>query len=94
MNNLAKSAARFRQVATWVPDMFGNFYLVKNHKIAHNSTTTKAGEKNKYMFGILRILEMFGVCSTKFKNYEILLNEISHRYLETTKLFSGGKILN
>jgi hypothetical protein len=25
--------------------MFGHFYLVKNHKIAKNSTTTKAREK-------------------------------------------------
>ncbi len=30
-----KSAASFcRQVAAFVPDMFWNFYLVKNHKIA------------------------------------------------------------
>ncbi len=32
----------FRQVAAWVPDMFCNFYLVKNHKIAKTSTITKA----------------------------------------------------
>jgi hypothetical protein len=30
---------------------------VKNHKIATNSTATKAREKNKRRFGILRILE-------------------------------------
>jgi hypothetical protein len=30
--NEGKSAASFwRQVAAWVPDMFYNFYLVKNH---------------------------------------------------------------
>ncbi len=29
----------------WVSDMFGNFYLVKNHKIANNSATNKAREK-------------------------------------------------
>jgi hypothetical protein len=40
------SAAGFcRQVAAWVTDMFCNFYLVKNHKIANNSTTTKARDK-------------------------------------------------
>jgi len=40
--NNYKSAARFcHQVAAWVPDMFCNFYLGKNHKIANNSTTTK-----------------------------------------------------
>jgi hypothetical protein len=30
--------------AAWVPDMFHNFYLVKNHKIAKNSAATKARE--------------------------------------------------
>jgi hypothetical protein len=41
--NQAKSVARFcPQVAEWVPDMFQNFYLVKNHKIAHNSTAVEA----------------------------------------------------
>jgi hypothetical protein len=43
------------QVTAWVSDMFCNFDLVKNHKIAHNSTTTKANEKNKHRFGILGI---------------------------------------
>jgi hypothetical protein len=44
--NEGKSAASFcRQVAAWVPDMFCNFNLVKNHKIAKNSTTAKATEK-------------------------------------------------
>jgi hypothetical protein len=33
------------QVAALVPDMFCNFYLVKNHKIANNSATTEAREK-------------------------------------------------
>jgi len=32
-------------VAAWFPDMFCNFYLPKNHKIAENSTTNKAREK-------------------------------------------------
>jgi hypothetical protein len=43
--NEGKSAASFwRQVAAWVRDMFHNFYLVKNHKIAYNSATTEARE--------------------------------------------------
>jgi len=46
-------------VAALVPDMFCNFNLVKNHKIANNSATTEAGEKNKHIFGILKILEKF-----------------------------------
>ncbi len=74
------------QVAAWVPDMFCNFYLVKNHKIAKNSTTSKAREKNKYRFGIFRI---FYVRLTKFKNNQILLNKISRRILLTTKVFTG-----
>jgi hypothetical protein len=41
-----KSAASFcHKVAAWFHDMFCNFYLVKNHKIAKNSATIKAGEK-------------------------------------------------
>jgi len=39
------AASVCRQVAAWVPDMFSNFYLVKNHKIAENSTTAKSREK-------------------------------------------------
>jgi len=34
------------QVAAWVPDMFCNIYLVKNHKIANNSTNTEASTIN------------------------------------------------
>ncbi len=46
INNEGKSAPSFcHQVAAWFPDMVRNFYLVKNHKIANNSTITKAGEK-------------------------------------------------
>jgi hypothetical protein len=30
------------QVAALVSDMFRNFYLLKNHKIANKPTTTKA----------------------------------------------------
>ncbi len=40
------SAARFwHQVASWVPDMFCKFYLVKSHIIANNSSMTEAREK-------------------------------------------------
>ncbi len=55
-----KSAASFcHQVAAWFLDKFCNFYLVENCKIAKNSTTTKARDKNKHVYGILRILEVF-----------------------------------
>ncbi len=45
MANQDKSAARFcRQVAAWVPDMYCDFYLVKNDKIAKDATATRARE--------------------------------------------------
>ena len=44
--NEGESATRFcHQQAALFPDMFCNFYLVKNQKIAKNSTTTKGREK-------------------------------------------------
>jgi hypothetical protein len=44
--NEAGSPASFcHQVAEWFPEMFRNFYLMKNHKIAKNSTTTKDREE-------------------------------------------------
>ncbi len=50
-SNEGKSAASLcSQVAPLFPDIFLNFYLVKNLKIAKNSTTTKAREKNKHRF--------------------------------------------
>jgi len=46
VTNEGKSAASFCfQVAAWVPNMFCNFYKVKNLKMAKNSTTTKVREK-------------------------------------------------
>ncbi len=46
LSNDGKSAASFwRQVGAWFSAMFSNFYLVKNYKIAKNSTTTTAREK-------------------------------------------------
>jgi hypothetical protein len=58
--NEGESASNFCcQVVDLVPDMFCNFYSVKNHKIANNSATTEARENNKSIFGILRILEKF-----------------------------------
>jgi hypothetical protein len=41
-NHLTVSATRWQHGS---PDMFCNFYLVKNHKIGINATTTKAREK-------------------------------------------------
>jgi hypothetical protein len=44
--NEGKSAASFcRHGAAWFADMFCNFYSMKVHKIAKNSTISKAREK-------------------------------------------------
>jgi hypothetical protein len=44
--NEGKSAASFCcQMAPLVPNMFFNFYLVKNHKIVNNSATNETREK-------------------------------------------------
>jgi hypothetical protein len=45
MNEVESDASFCHQVAALFPDMFCSFYLVKSHKIAKNSTTTKAREK-------------------------------------------------
>jgi hypothetical protein len=85
-----KSAASFcHQVAALVPHMFCNYYLVKTHKIANNSATTEAREKISTYLKSLEFKKNFGLCLTKFENCQILLNKICHRFLATTKLFSG-----
>ncbi len=93
-DNDGKSAASFCcKVAAWFPHMFCNFYLEKNHNIAYNSTTTHDREKKERIL-ILRICEIFlDIFFTKFKNYHIYLNKISHRFLLTTNLFTGWKSL-
>jgi hypothetical protein len=55
-SNYGKLAAIFCQkVAAWVSDTLLNFYFIKNSKIANNSATTKAREKNERRYKILRI---------------------------------------
>jgi hypothetical protein len=66
------SAASFcHRVAAWVQDMFCNFYLIQNHKIANNSTTIKAREKISTDLESLEFLKNFDACLTKFKNNPI-----------------------
>jgi hypothetical protein len=56
---------------------------MNNHKIANNSTKTKAREKiSTYM----ESLEFFDVHFMKFKTNQLKLNKISHRFLLRTKL--------
>jgi hypothetical protein len=57
-----KSAASFcHQVAAWVPDMFCKYHLVKNHKIANNSTTSKSREKISTELESLEFEQIFDV---------------------------------
>jgi hypothetical protein len=41
----------------------------------------------------LELEKIFGVCLTKFEDYQIWLNKISHWFLVTAKLFTGWKSL-
>jgi len=73
VSNKEESAASFCcQVAEWFPDMFCNFYLVKIHKIAKNSATTKAREKISTDLEFLELLKKFNVCLTNFRNNQVL----------------------
>ncbi len=49
-------------------------YLVKNHKIAKNSTTTEAKEK---ISTDLESLEFFMYVGLQFKNHQILLIKLA-----------------
>ena len=69
--------------------MICNFYLAKRDKIANNSATTEAREKISTDLEYLEFLKFFDECLTNFKNNIILPNKISHRFLLTTKLFTG-----
>jgi hypothetical protein len=65
-----------------------------NHKIANNSATLEAKEKNKRTFGTVKNLEKMDGCLTELKNNQILLNKISHQFKMTTKLFTPIKLFN
>ncbi len=69
-----KSAASFCcHIAACVPDIFCNFYFVKNHKIANNLTTFNASEKiSTYLYSLE--LKKIDVCLIKFKNNKFLFN--------------------
>jgi hypothetical protein len=76
---LDESAASFCcQVAAWVPDVFCNFYFVKNPRIARNSAATDTNEKNKCKFGLLKILEKSAMnVRLHFKTIHFYLIEFS-----------------
>jgi hypothetical protein len=63
------------QMATWVSDMFCNFYLMKSYKRSNDSTTIEPREK---ISADLEFLESYNFVLTEFKNNQILLKKISH----------------
>ncbi len=63
-----------------VVDMFCNFHLVKNHKIADNSTTTEDREKVRKDFESLEFYKFVDVGFTKFKNIHILLIKLDTNF--------------
>ena len=74
-------------MAARVPDMCCNFYLVKNHKIDKNSTTTKAREKRRTDLGFLQFKKFSDGCLTNLKAikfYQIKL--ASDFYLQPSDL--------
>ncbi len=88
--NEEKSAARFcHRMAAWIPDMFCDIYLVKGRKIANNSAITETREKIITYLESVEFWKLFDICLTNFENYQILINKISHRFLVTSKLFTG-----
>ncbi len=58
-------------MAAWVPEMFHNLLLAKNHKISNNLTTAEAREK---ISADLESLDFF-VHFTELKNNQLLLNK-------------------
>jgi hypothetical protein len=67
-------------VVAKVIDMFCNFHLVKNHKIADNSTTTEAREKVRKDLEYLEFYKFADVGFTKFKNNHILLIKLATNF--------------
>ncbi len=62
--NLDKPVPIFcRQVAAWAPDIFCNFYILKNHKIRLNNCSSKA----EHILGFLAIKVYLIKLSTDFK---------------------------
>jgi hypothetical protein len=59
---------------------------MQNHKIANNSTTIQAREKNTDLDS-LEFLKYFDVCLAKSTNDPTLFDKIGYQFLVMTKLF-------
>jgi hypothetical protein len=75
------------------PDMFCNFYSVRNRKVDNNLMNMVGKEKCKRVFRIVGAFENFKMyVRINFKNNLILLNKICRRFIMTSKLFIGWNI--
>jgi hypothetical protein len=65
INQLPVSAARWQHHRhlsnTRISDMFRNFYELKNQKTTIKSANTETREKNKHIFGTIRIIQFLDV---------------------------------
>ncbi len=80
-------------MAEWFPNMFWNFYFVKDFKIANNSNNHYNERKISTYVESLELYKFFDTCFTRLKTNYLLLIKISHRFILTTKLFTGWKSL-
>jgi hypothetical protein len=97
INQLPLSAARWWQVykkwfANFVSEKLQKMSIMQQPMKIEKIWITNEDRKNKHRFGIIRNLRIFDACLTGLKNNKILLNNISHRFLITDKLFIGRKI--
>ncbi len=63
----------------------------ENHTIVNTPQTPDAREKISAYLESLEFWKIFDVCFTKFENYQILLNTISHRF-QVTRWQQGFQI--
>ncbi len=71
-------------MAARATDMFCNFYLVKNHKIANDLITALRQAKNEHRFGILTNLEHFFLT--------IFLNPVKFYIIKKVPMFSDNQL--
>jgi hypothetical protein len=67
-------------VAAWFPDMFCNFYLVKNRKIAKNSRAIQAREKISTDLESLELYKFFIYVSLNLKTTKFYLIKLATNF--------------
>jgi hypothetical protein len=61
---------------------------MKNYKFAYNASTTEAREKISTNLESLEFQQFVDAHLTKFKNNQISLNKMSHRFLVRARLLT------